>query len=340
MRTWIFVLAAAALLPAQEQPQLVWEGQVDGISILRVRGNRIDLEDRQGLPVERQRRRFFERLPESRQNVRLEVREGRGQVRILEQPRLENNYTLTVSIEDRQSGSAFYSLAFYWETGRGFFRPEKPPSPSGYERMENLTWSGRVDGEAIVSCWRDTCEAEARRGGPVTRDRFQFTRPLPAQDVVVSLERSDGRGEIRLIQQPREENSYTAQVLLGDPQGGAGDFSFMLAWSRPSRKEAGASIARRGLLWSGRVDGRVRVTVEGSGARSEVIRGTPVAAERAEFARPLPRRSNPGATLRKLRGRGRLEIIEYPSNRNNYRLVFEIDDSSGRADTYQVEVNW
>lgn len=340
IRTWMLVLAAAALLPAQEQPQLVWEGQVDGISILRARGNRIDLEDREGLPVQRQRHRFYERLPENRQNVRLEVREGRGQVRILEQPRLENNYTLAVSIEDRQGGSAFYSLAFYWETARGFLRPQPRPSPSSYERMESLTWNGGVDGEAIVSCWRDTCEAEARRGGLVSRDRFRFTRALPAQDVVVSLERTEGRGEIRLIQQPRDENSYTAQVLIRDPQGGTGDYSFSLAWARPSREDAGGSLARRGLIWSGRVDGRVRVIVEGNEARSEAIGGAPVTAERAEFARMLPRRNNPNATVRRLRGRGRVEILEYPSNRNNYRLVFEIDDTSGGADQYQIEIGW
>jgi hypothetical protein len=219
------------LLLAQDQPQMVWEGQVDGVIVLRVHGNRIDIEERQGLPVQRQRFRFFERLPDSRQNARLAVVEGRGHARILEQPRLENNYTLSVVIEDPQGGSSFYSLAFYWESGGRFFGPAAP--------------------------------------GPA------------------------------------------------------------------SRAERGGS-----LTWSGRVDGRIRVIVAGSRARVEVINGAPVASERADFARSLPARDNPNATVRRLRGRGRVEIVEYPSRRNGYRLIFEINDSSGGGDHYEVEVGW
>jgi hypothetical protein len=328
------------LLLAQDQPQMVWEGQVDGVIVLRVRGNRIDIEERQGLPVQRQRFRFFERLPDSRQSARLAVVEGRGHARILEQPRLENNYTLSVLIEDPQGGSSFYSLAFYWESGGRFFGPAAPGPAYSAERGESLTWSGRVDGETIVSCRREECVAESLRGGSATRDRFRFSRPLPARDTQVSLDRTEGRGQIRLIQQPREENDFTARVHLRDPQGGAGDYSFSLVWARPSREEAGFSFARRGLLWSGRVDGRVRVSVEGSSTQVEVLGGAPVASERADFSRALPPRNNPSATVRRLRGRGRVELVEFPSARNHYRLVFEIDDSGSGADHYEIEVGW
>jgi hypothetical protein len=337
---FLLLLALCPLLLAQEQPQLVWEGQVDGASLLRVRGNRIDLEERQGLPVQRQRFRFFERLPDSRLSVRLAVVEGRGEVRILEQPRLENNYTLAVLIDDRQGGSSFYSLAFYWESRGGFFPPSPRGTTSSSDRMESLTWSGRVDDEAVVSCRREECVVEAARGAGVTRDRFRFSRALPSRDTQVSLDRTEGRGQIRLLQQPREENGYTAQVGIRDPSGGAGDYSFTLVWARPTREEPGSAIARRGLLWSGRVDGRVRVIVEGSSTQVEVLTGAPVANPRAEFSRALPARNNPDATVRRLRGRGRVEILEFPSARNGYRLIFEIDDSGGGAADYEVEVGW
>src|SRR5689334_14775106 len=103
-RLILFALAGLAHSGAQEAPQMVWEGLVDGISVLSIRGNRVEVEDREGLPVQRQRYRFFERLPDSRQEVRLSVRDGRGAVRILQQPRLENNYTLLVSVQDLQPG--------------------------------------------------------------------------------------------------------------------------------------------------------------------------------------------------------------------------------------------
>jgi hypothetical protein len=339
MVVWVgigLLLATTAFAIPQDEPQMIWEGEVDGVSILRIRGGQVDIEDVRGLPVQRQRVQFFERLPEARQYVRLQVLEGRGRVRILEQPRPENNYTLSVEINDYQGGSAFYSLAFYWPVRGRTVRPETAWGRSG--RAEQLWWSGVVDDEAVIESRGETCEPQTLRGRPVTRDRYRFTRPLPAQRVIVSLEETRGRGEVRLLEQPREDNNYTARVLIRDPQGGAGEYSFVLSWNPPSRAEP--PIARRGMVWSGRVDGVVRVTIQGNQATTEVISGAPVEEEQAHFLRPLPARNLPEATVRKIRGRGRVEIIEYPSARNGYRLVFEIEDSRGGSDRYEVEVGW
>ena len=334
------VLACCQAAFAQDQPQLVWEGVVDGTSVLSVRGNRVQIDDREGLPVQRQRHRFFDRLPDSRQNVRMEVREGRGRVRILEQPRAENNYVLSVSIEDRQGGSSFYSLEFFWDTERGgFFSPE-PARGNSNPDGDRLTWSGRVDDEAVVECRGSECRAAVPRGNPVTRERFRFSRPLPNREATVSLDEYDGRGEVLLLEQPRRENGYTARVRIRDPKGGASDYSFTLSWTRGARAGSADAIARRGMVWSGRVDGRVRVSLERNRAWSEVVRGAPVENERADFFRDLPRRDNDAATVRRVRGRGRVELVEYPSRRNGYKLVFEIDDGSGGAADYEIEAGW
>jgi hypothetical protein len=337
----LLALAACALAGAQEQPQLAWEGVVDGTSVLSIRGNRVQIEDREGLPVQRQRFRFFERLPDSRQTVRMEVREGRGRVRIVQQPRLENNYVLAVSIEDHQGGASFYSLEFFWDTGRGgFFSAPPDPRTSSSDGGDRVAWSGRVDDEAIVECRGRECRSRAVTGEPVVRERFRFTRPLPNRDVTVSLMEAQGRGEVVLLQQPRQENGYTALVRIRDSRGGAGDYSFTLAWVPPPRFGGGDAIARRGMVWFGRVDGRVRVTVQGSSARSEVVRGQPLEAERSEFVRELPRRDSTSATVRRVRGRGRVELVEFPTRVNGYKLVFQIDDSQGGAGDYEIEVAW
>lgn len=334
----VAVLLLASPLGAQEQPQFVWEGVVDGLSVVQVRGNRVQVDDRQGLPVQRQRYRFFERLPDSRQNVRVEVREGRGRVRIIQQPRLENNYVLEVAIEDRQGGASFYSLEFFWDTGRGgFFKPLNPRVSTNLGG-NRLVWSGRVDGEAVVECRGNRCRAETISGGPVTRERVSFSRALPGRDVTVSLDDFEGRGEVVLLQQPRRENRYAARVLIRDPKGGAADYSFTLSWAPGSR--GGEPIARRAMVWYGRVDGRVRVTVQGRRARAQVLSGGPLRGERAEFLRELPRRENHAATVHRVDGRGRVDIVEFPGRLNGYRLVFEIDDRSGGADDYEVEVSW
>ena len=320
------------LLPAQDRPQLVWEGQVDGVVVLHVHGNQVTEEVREGLPVERRRSHFQAPLPESRQDVRLEVVEGRGGVSILQQPRMDNDYTLSVIVEDRQPGSALYSLAFFWEAD------ETGPAPR--VRRETIAWSGRVDGEAIVSCHGKTCEAEARSGQPVAGSQFHFSRPLPGHEVTVSLEKPEGRGEIRLLEQPRESNGYRARVLIRNPQAGPGDYSFRLAWSPTSAKDAGFELLRRGAIWSGRVDGRVRVVMEGRTSMSTVLGGAPIAEERVEFERALPAGDTPNAVAKLLRGRGRVEIVEYPSLSNHYQLIFEIDNPAGGPDNYEVELRW
>jgi hypothetical protein len=145
---WLPALAAPACLA--QDPQMIWEGEVDGTSVLYIRGNRMDVMDKSGFPVQRQRFRFFDRLPDSRQSVDLEVKEGRGRVRIVEQPRLENNYTLAVEIDDRQGGSSFYSLALHWDTSRGGFFSDRGsglgPIRGAPVGGDSLNWSGRVDG--------------------------------------------------------------------------------------------------------------------------------------------------------------------------------------------------
>ncbi len=333
------VIAFAGLAFAQ-QPELAWEGVVDGISVIHVQGNRLQVEDRQGLPVQRQRHRLYRPLPARRDEVRLEVVEGRGRVSILQQPQPANNHTLSIVIEDRQGGAGFYSLRAYWGDGGGGFTGFPSSNPARSYRGDNVVWSGRVDGEAIVECRGNACRADSVRGQPVTRDRYQFSAPLPRRDVQVSLEDVEGRGDVRLIEQPREDNDHTARVQIRDNRGGGGDYSFVLVWQRPSRGDDAPLYSRPGMTWEGRVDGRVRVLVEGQQARSEVISGAPVDGERFHFERALPNREFPNATVRKRDGRGRVEIVEFPSRRNGFRLVFEIDDRSGGGDRYVVEVGW
>jgi hypothetical protein len=331
-KTVILAVLLGSLLAAQDRPQLVWEGQVDSVVVLHIHGGVVTAEVKEGLPVERRRFHFQAPLPESRQEVRLEVVEGRGGASILEQPRMDNQYTLSVIIEDRQPGSSLYSLAFFWEAD------EPGPVPRG--RRETVAWSGRVDGEAIVSCHGKTCEAEARSGKPVAGSLFHFSKPLPSREVTVRLEEPEGRGEIRLLEQPRESNGYRARVLIRNPQAGPGDYSFTLAWSPTAPKDAGFELVRRGVIWSGRVDGRIRVVIEGRTSMSTVLGGAPIAEERVEFERALPAGDIPNAVAKLLRGRGRVEIVEYPSLSNHYQLVFEIDNPAGGPDNYEVELRW
>jgi hypothetical protein len=202
-----------------------------------------------------------------------------------------------------------------------------------------------VNEDATISCHKQTCVSSVEQGAPVTDEHFKFSRPLPERDSEVRLEDPSGRGQIRLIEQPRERNNYTVRVSIRDPQAGAGEYSFTLVWNRnASRGSQDAApipdVSGRGMFWTGTVDGRVRVTLQGGASFSEVVEGAPIGGEHAEMLRPLPARSDLAPNIQKLRGRGRVSIVESPSEKNNYRLVFEIDDSEPGADSYQVELDW
>src|ERR1035438_6298331 len=199
------LLLFVPLLPAQDRVQFVWQGEVDGIDILYLHADHLTVQIKEGAPIVRQQYHFYDRLPESHQDARLEVREGRGFVHIIDQPRIENQYTLAVSIEDRQPGSSFYSIALYWDASNQAFE-------RGAGRTDKLAWSGRVDEEAIISCQNKTCTSNSDHGAPVANEHFKFSRPLPHRDVEVTLDDHEGRGDIRLVEQPRERNNYTARV--------------------------------------------------------------------------------------------------------------------------------
>ena len=326
------VLLFPCVLFAQNRPQFVWQGQVDGTVILHLRDKRLDVQVQEGSPVERPRFQFHDRLPDVRQDARLEVQEGRGLVHIVDQPKLDNHYTLGVAIEDRQPGSSFYSIALYWDSSTAVL--EHPG------RSDKIVWSGRVDREAIISCRAKSCVAESANGAPAADEHFKFSRPLPNHDVEVRLEQTEGRGEIRLVEQPSERNQYTARVSIRDPRSGSGEYSFALVWGRGGAKEPELRPTVRGLIWSGAVDGRVRVTVQGGAVLSEAVAGHPVTGERADVLEPLPARSDLNPVAKKLRGRGEVQIVELPSDKNNYRLVFEIRNLEGGADNYEIEVDW
>lgn len=331
------LLAVPCVLAAQSRPQFIWQGEVDGIDILYLHGNKLTVQVQEGAPVARQSFQFYQDLPEVRQDVRAEVREGRGYVHVVDQPRLENNYTLGVAIEDRQPGSSFYSIALYWDASNRFFEG------SHRGRFGQVRWSGRVDEEAVVSCQSKTCVSSVNSGVPVANERARFSAPLPSRDVEVNLEDAEGRGEVRLIEQPREKNNYTARVSIRDPQTGAGDYSFTLVWNRSNSKTPAnppVPRAEAGLLWSGVVDGKVRVTVQGGSALSEVLEGHAISGEHADFLRPLPSQGDLVTAIKKIRGRGGVEIVERPSASNHFRLVFEIAGAGEGPDTYEVEVHW
>jgi len=308
---------------------MTWQGQVGGTVFLYIQGKHVKTEHKDGGQVSGQRFRFNAPLPDSHEDVRVQVLEGRGYVHVVEQPRADNGFTLALGIEDRQSGASPYSLALYWNA-----------EDAG--RRERVTWTGRVDGEALISCARSTCTSQTVSGAGTMHEKAKFSGTLPQSAVSVSLQTLQGRGEVSMVEQPSEANGYTARVRIRDTTPEASDYTFSLTWPRPSAA-ANAELpepVRRGLLWSARASGTIRVTVRGGVAFSQVVSGSPITGERVIFDRPLPASSGLKPVVTKLQGGGTIQMIEAPSQANGYQLVFEIRPADANPELYEVEVAW
>jgi hypothetical protein len=347
----LLAMAVRAQTPPAASPKFVWEGDVDEAAVLYVRGDHLEVENPRGERVQHQRYRFFHLAPDSRQQVRLEVVEGRGSVRITQQPTLENDYTIIIDIEDRQEGRGHYSIGLYWEaSGDDFQTGAKRWRDRGWQgdgiaeplgAITKLRWRGHVDSEAIVECRASACHALTQhRGMPVTRERVRFDKPLPRQEVLVSLAGDDANGNIRVLEQPLRSNGYAVRVQITAGCGGRKECGFTLTWREPGGAAEQKPAAHRGVMWSGRVGGTIRVTVRDASTLSQTVSGGPIANEQTIFDHALPHRGDLSATIRKVQGRGTVAIVESPSDGNGFGLVFEVRDPGPGADDYMVEVDW
>lgn len=326
------------------QARFRWEGVVDGTTFIRISRRQVDYEYRSGSPVQRQRYDFSDPLPFQRVDVRLNVIEGRGEVTLLEQPRSENNFTALVRIDDNDRGTGNYAFELLWE------RPRNSGGNRGRD-TETFEWSGRVDGESVIRVRGGDVRIDHVSGNGVTDNDQRFSKTMPLQPFQVSLVETSGRGEIRLIEQPSRRNDFTTAVRIRDPQGGASRYSFTLAWQAPRNQRPGDRPRNDypgrgdnqpfgvGLVWSGRVDGTDLLRIRGNQLDIEHQTGVPIIGADYRFSKALPNAPRT-VSVRKLKGRGKVTVIEQPNQSNNFTATIRIEDKDGGSSHYEIEVSW
>ena len=94
-----------------------------------------------------------------------------------------------------------------------------------------LAWRGQVD-DVVEVCVQGRRVDYVRRSGATVRDVQTCVSGTgrPERDVDVTIRNSQGRGNIRVAQQPSARNGYTAIIRIDDPQGGFGYSDFQAAW--------------------------------------------------------------------------------------------------------------
>jgi len=92
-----------------------YRGRVDGTVVFRIRGDRVFAEAESGRPSEVERFSFSQPLPATKmRDVRVEQKDGRGEVTLLEIPWDGNGYTAVIRVSDPKGGDDRYHFRLTW----------------------------------------------------------------------------------------------------------------------------------------------------------------------------------------------------------------------------------
>jgi hypothetical protein len=225
------IVGATSALSAQER-LFEWAGRVDGETRVFMRGNDVWTQDVSGRATRRAQARMYRGLPARPGQVRLQVADGRGDIRVIQQPSSRNNYTAVIRIRDDAGRADRYRFAAYWlpVRGGGWGWPG-----SGRDDDDNadgmLRWSGAVDDQVEIRIQGRNVDTRTLSGNG-TRDVRAYIngRALPRRDQQVRVRERHGRGTVTVVQQPSQWNGYTAVIRVRDRQGGFGHYDFDVAW--------------------------------------------------------------------------------------------------------------
>ncbi len=94
-------------------------------------------------------------------------------------------------------------------------------------------WSGMVDDNIVLSVKGEKIFAETISGKSFDDGAYRFTSTIPKQERIrVGVRLKSGRGKAHVIEQPGNENNYTAVIQVRDEEGGAKPYSIEIFWYR------------------------------------------------------------------------------------------------------------
>ncbi len=94
--------------------RLHWSGAVDDQVDIRIQGNRVDNMNVTGNGLRDVQANMSGQLPRRDVDLRVDKRQGRGSVTVVQQPSAWNNYTAVVRIRDTRAGADYYDLDVTW----------------------------------------------------------------------------------------------------------------------------------------------------------------------------------------------------------------------------------
>jgi hypothetical protein len=233
----IYLRLAAALTvmsasPLSAQRELFeWSGRVDQQVLLTMSGRRVTTSNIGPSEPGQLGINVISSLPSRDGEVSVRMLEGRGTADVTRQPSAENGYTAVIRIRDPKGGSGFYRIAADWEPmSAGEIGPPLLERPmNDYNQHVALRWSGDVDDDVVITLGPDQLSYYTRSG----RDPSMVESTLngiPEGTSGIWVSDREGRDPVVVIQQPSEENGYTAKLRIHDVERGSGHYSFDVLW--------------------------------------------------------------------------------------------------------------
>lgn len=104
--------------------------------------------------------------------------------------------------------------------------------PDTADVIGRVRWRGTVDDEVQLVVRGNTFDVRTISGTTNPPGTNNFTSPLPNRRVSVAVNKTKGRGSVRVLQQPTRDNDFTTVVQIKDGSGGARDYDLEIYWTR------------------------------------------------------------------------------------------------------------
>jgi hypothetical protein len=249
------LMVSAGSAQAQSQRELFsWSGTVDREVHLTMRGRIARMQGSEWSGEDRGRFEVVNTLPQAAGFIGVRVEDGRGDVDVIQQPSAQNDYTTVIRIRDESGGSDRYHIRALWfggddrdgreGVGRGRIgegrggrigdRDDPWYGPGrGNDARNAMFWSGSVDGVLEIRIRGNRVDYRTVSGRAVQNVRVEMPRRGNFRpNMPLRVQWAEGRGTVRVIQQPTPRNGQTTVIRISDPQGGYGRYAFELIPSR------------------------------------------------------------------------------------------------------------
>ena len=98
-----------------QRSSMEWRGTVDDVVQIRIRNRNAQVRHITGREYFDSDFNFDGRAPRQNANVRIEKRDGRGRIFVVQEPNRRNNFTTIVQIVDSKGGPDRYRFNLYWD---------------------------------------------------------------------------------------------------------------------------------------------------------------------------------------------------------------------------------